>query len=155
VKERGRAAPAYSLGRALMWTLSHDGLGGALVDGAGHAECWRASWAERGARPGGALAGKARWSFWRPLCRMVDRAASGSEALHTHKPTWHRSFQGTRIVLARHTTLPGRHRWASTSISMSVISDIDICYSDIKDKYVGLKNVIPILTSEFISDIRH
>ncbi len=36
------------------------------------------------------------------------------------------------------------HRWASTSISMSAISDIDICYSDIGDKYVGLKNVIPI-----------
>jgi hypothetical protein len=42
------------------------------------------------------------------------------------------------------------------------ISDIDICYSDIGDKYVGLKNVIPISevfryirTSEFIpiSDI--
>jgi hypothetical protein len=36
------------------------------------------------------------------------------------------------------------HRWASTSISMSAISDIDICYSDIGDKYVGLKNIIPI-----------
>jgi hypothetical protein len=36
------------------------------------------------------------------------------------------------------------HRWASTSISMSAISDIDISYSDIGDKYVGLKNVIPI-----------
>jgi hypothetical protein len=36
------------------------------------------------------------------------------------------------------------HRWASTSISMSAISDIDICYSDIGDKNVGLKNVIPI-----------
>jgi hypothetical protein len=35
------------------------------------------------------------------------------------------------------------------------ISDIDICYSDIGDKYVGLKNVIPISASEFIpiSDI--
>jgi hypothetical protein len=34
-------------------------------------------------------------------------------------------------------------------------SDIDICYSDIGDKYVGLRNVIPISTSEFIpiSDI--
>jgi hypothetical protein len=41
---------------------------------------------------------------------------------------------------------PERHRWASTSISMSAISDtdIDICYSDIGDKYVRLKNVIPI-----------
>ncbi len=37
-----------------------------------------------------------------------------------------------------------RHRWASTSTSMSAISDIDICYSDIGDKYVGQKNVIPI-----------
>jgi hypothetical protein len=37
-----------------------------------------------------------------------------------------------------------QHRWASTSISMSEISDIDISYSDIGDKYVGLKNVIPI-----------
>jgi hypothetical protein len=38
---------------------------------------------------------------------------------------------------------------------MSAISDIDIFYSDIGDKYVGLKNVVPILTSEFIliSDI--
>ncbi len=36
------------------------------------------------------------------------------------------------------------HRWASTSILMSAISDIDICYSDIGDKYVGLKTVIPI-----------
>jgi hypothetical protein len=35
------------------------------------------------------------------------------------------------------------------------ISDIDICYSDIGEKYVGLKNVIPISTSEIIpiSDI--
>jgi hypothetical protein len=33
---------------------------------------------------------------------------------------------------------------------MSAISDIDICYSDIGDKYVGLKIVIPISTSEFI-----
>ncbi len=53
------------------------------------------------------------------------------------------------------------HRWASTSISISAISDIDICYSHIGDKYFGLKNVIPnigsvpISTSEFIpiSDI--
>jgi sulfate adenylyltransferase subunit 1 (EFTu-like GTPase family) len=47
------------------------------------------------------------------------------------------------------------HRWASTSISVLAVSDIDICYSDIEDKYVGLKNVIPISTSEFIpiSDI--
>ncbi len=36
------------------------------------------------------------------------------------------------------------HRWASTSTSMSAISDINICYSDIGDKYVGQKNVIPI-----------
>jgi hypothetical protein len=38
---------------------------------------------------------------------------------------------------------------------MSAISYIDICYSDIGDKYVGLKNVMPISTSEFIpiSDI--
>jgi hypothetical protein len=36
------------------------------------------------------------------------------------------------------------HRWASTSTSMSAISDIDICYSDIGRKYVGLKTVIPI-----------
>jgi hypothetical protein len=36
------------------------------------------------------------------------------------------------------------HRWASTLISMSAISDIDICYSDIGDKYVGLNNIIPI-----------
>jgi hypothetical protein len=36
------------------------------------------------------------------------------------------------------------HWWASTSILMSAISDIDICYSDIVDKYVGLKTVIPI-----------
>jgi hypothetical protein len=48
-----------------------------------------------------------------------------------------------------------RHRWASTSISMSAIYDIDFCYSDIGDKYVELKNIIPISTSEFIpiSDI--
>ncbi len=34
-------------------------------------------------------------------------------------------------------------------------SDIDICHPNIGDKYVGLKNVIPISTSEFnsISDI--
>jgi hypothetical protein len=36
------------------------------------------------------------------------------------------------------------HRWASTSTSISAISDIDICYSDIGRKYVGLKTVIPI-----------
>ncbi len=35
-----------------------------------------------------------------------------------------------------------KHRWALTSISMSAIFDIDICYSDIGDKYVGLINVI-------------
>ncbi len=35
-------------------------------------------------------------------------------------------------------------RWASTSVLMSAISDIDICYSDIGRKYVGLKTVIPI-----------
>jgi hypothetical protein len=33
---------------------------------------------------------------------------------------------------------------------MSAISDIDICYSDIGEKYVGLKTVIPIFASEFI-----
>ncbi len=37
-----------------------------------------------------------------------------------------------------------KHRWASTSVLMSAISDIDNCYSDIGDKYVGLKIVIPI-----------
>jgi hypothetical protein len=42
------------------------------------------------------------------------------------------------------TTLHCMHRWASTSISMSAISDIDICYSDIGRRYVGLKTVIPI-----------
>jgi hypothetical protein len=36
------------------------------------------------------------------------------------------------------------HRWASTSTSISAISDIDICYSDIGRKYAGLKTVIPI-----------
>jgi hypothetical protein len=36
------------------------------------------------------------------------------------------------------------HRWASTSILMLAISDIDFCYSDIGRKYVGLKTVIPI-----------
>jgi hypothetical protein len=38
---------------------------------------------------------------------------------------------------------------------MSAISVIDISYSDIGNKYDGLKNVIPISTSEFIliSDI--
>ncbi len=36
------------------------------------------------------------------------------------------------------------HRWASTSILMSAISDIDICYYDIGDKYGRLKNVILI-----------
>jgi hypothetical protein len=35
--------------------------------------------------------------------------------------------------------LENTHRWASTSILMSAISDIDICYSDIGNKYVGLK----------------
>ncbi len=40
------------------------------------------------------------------------------------------------------------HKWASTSILMSAISDIR--YSDIGRKYVGLKTVIPISTSEFI-----
>ncbi len=33
---------------------------------------------------------------------------------------------------------------------MSAISDIDIRYSEIGRKYVGLKTVIPISTSEFI-----
>ncbi len=41
-------------------------------------------------------------------------------------------------------TILYKHRWALTSILMSAISDIDICYSDIGDKYVGLKTVIPI-----------
>jgi hypothetical protein len=43
-----------------------------------------------------------------------------------------------------HIEKTNQHRWASTSILMSAISDIDICYSDIGDKYVGLKTVIPI-----------
>ncbi len=38
----------------------------------------------------------------------------------------------------------GLRRWASTPISMSAISDIRHRHSDIGDKYVGLKNVIPI-----------
>jgi hypothetical protein len=44
----------------------------------------------------------------------------------------------------------GGHRQRSqcrrypTAISMSAISDIDICYSDTGEKYVGLKNTIPI-----------
>ncbi len=36
------------------------------------------------------------------------------------------------------------HRWASTSALMSAISDIDISYSDIGTKYVGLNPFIPI-----------
>jgi hypothetical protein len=40
--------------------------------------------------------------------------------------------------------MPHQHRWAPTLILLSAISDIAICYSDIGDKYVGLKNVIPI-----------
>ncbi len=52
------------------------------------------------------------------------------------------------------------HRWASTSILMSAISDIDICYSDIGDKYVRLQTVIPISGCSDIdirvhSDVRH
>jgi hypothetical protein len=35
------------------------------------------------------------------------------------------------------------HRWASTLILMSTISDNNICYSDIGDKYVGLRTIIP------------
>jgi hypothetical protein len=41
-----------------------------------------------------------------------------------------------------------RHRWASTSSLMLAISDIDICYSDIRRKYVGLKTVI-LISEEF------
>ncbi len=33
------------------------------------------------------------------------------------------------------------HKWASTSILMSAISDIDIFYSDIRRKYVGLEKL--------------
>jgi hypothetical protein len=44
-------------------------------------------------------------------------------------------------------------------ILMSAISNIDVCYSDIGRKYVGLEAaipVVPIMTSEFdpISDIK-
>jgi hypothetical protein len=35
-------------------------------------------------------------------------------------------------------------RWASTLILMTAISDIDLFYSDIGDKYVGLKTFIPV-----------
>ncbi len=37
----------------------------------------------------------------------------------------------------------GGHRHRS-QCQRNPISDIDICYSDIVDRYVGLKNVIPI-----------
>ncbi len=37
-----------------------------------------------------------------------------------------------------------RHRWVSTSTLMSAKSNINICYSDIGRKYVGLKTVILI-----------
>jgi hypothetical protein len=52
---------------------------------------------------------------------------------------------GTRIGGHRHRSRCRRY----------TTSDIDICYSDIGDKDVGLKNGIPISTSEFIriSDI--
>jgi hypothetical protein len=37
-----------------------------------------------------------------------------------------------------------QHRWASTSALMSAISDIDISYSDIGTKNVGLNPFVPI-----------
>ncbi len=37
-----------------------------------------------------------------------------------------------------------QHRWASTSAFMSGISDIDISYSDIGTKHVGINPLIPI-----------
>jgi hypothetical protein len=48
----------------------------------------------------------------------------------------------------------GGHRHRS-QCRRNPTSDIDICYSDIGEKYVGLKNVIPISASELIpiSDI--
>ncbi len=53
-------------------------------------------------------------------------------------------FRHDKVVVWNFSGITPYHRWASTSISISVISDIDICYSGIGDKYVGLKNVILI-----------
>jgi hypothetical protein len=44
----------------------------------------------------------------------------------------------------------GGHRHRS-QCRQYLTSDINICYSDIGDKYVGLKNVIPIIGSVVIS----
>jgi hypothetical protein len=51
---------------------------------------------------------------------------------------------GLWLGLCSATPFPAFHRWVSTSTLISAISDIDICYSDIRRKYVGLKTVIPI-----------
>jgi hypothetical protein len=54
-----------------------------------------------------------------------------------------RKYFGENDDSMRHTS--EIHRWASTSALMSAISDIDISYSDIGTKNIGLNPFIPIL----------
>jgi hypothetical protein len=49
------------------------------------------------------------------------------------------------LLLNFEVMLPTSYRWLSTSVSMSLISNIDTSYADIGKKYAGLNPVIPIL----------
>jgi hypothetical protein len=131
--------------------------------GPGHAECWRASWAERGAGPCGALAGTARWSFGARYAVWWTGPHQAVKPCILINPLGTGLYRVPGSYWPRHTTLPGRHRWASTSISMSAISDIrhrhllfryrrQICRTEKRHSDIGS---VPISTSELIpiSDI--
>ncbi len=98
-----------------------------------------------------------QWSSQRTKKKLIITSPSNKVFFTNYSPS---NFLTARKRFSRHTecmtqwrrwernncecpfTIGGhRHR---SQCRQYPISDIDICYSDIGDKYVGLKNVIPI-----------